>query len=65
MESFMDRAFPAGGESDTSNDEWEVDFVSAKKSSAIKVVSEKCFFIYLSTLTTGNGRQQSPELTEC
>ncbi|XP_037539158.1 ankyrin repeat, SAM and basic leucine zipper domain-containing protein 1 [Nematolebias whitei] len=36
MESFMDRAFPAGGESDTSNDEWEVDFVSAKKSSAIK-----------------------------
>ncbi|KAK2842714.1 hypothetical protein Q5P01_012914 [Channa striata] len=36
MAGFMDRAFPAGAESDTSNDEWDVECYLDKKSSSIK-----------------------------
>ncbi|XP_017295493.1 ankyrin repeat, SAM and basic leucine zipper domain-containing protein 1 [Kryptolebias marmoratus] len=36
MENFIDLAFPAGDESDASNDEWDIGCVSEKKSSDIK-----------------------------
>ncbi|KAK9516227.1 hypothetical protein VZT92_024170 [Zoarces viviparus] len=39
MDSFMDKAFPAGDESDASNDEWDIGCLK-KKSPRIKVVDD-------------------------
>lgn len=45
MGSFTDNAFPAGDESDGSNDEWDIGCPD-KKSPRIKVTSENVLYLF-------------------